>query len=353
MRNSLNLRFLFVIPAMLALVFAVWGGLVRLGWNVPQLRGEMFASHGALMVCGFFGTLICTERAVALGKLVGYVVPGLSGVAAIALMFGIETAKPLFCAASAGLLVVSAYIIYIQPALYTLIEALGAVCWLIGNIFWLSAEPVFEVVLWWAGFLLLTVAGERLDLSRLLQYSRAAQMLFIASVLTFISGIAVSRFSLDSGTRICGFGFFAVSLWLLINDIARRTIKQEGLPRFVAVCLLAGYFWLTAAGAMMTISGEKSLGTFYDPVLHSIFLGFVMSMIFGHAPIIFPAISGIRMEFTRAFYWHLVLLHASVALRVGSVNAESVPARMLAGVLNAAAIILFVLNTVFATVRKR
>ena len=53
--------------------------------------------------------------------------------------------------------------------------------------------------------------------------------------------------------------------------------------RYVAVCLLAGYFWLAVGGALV------ALQVAYDAALHAIFVGFVFSMVFGHAPVILPA----------------------------------------------------------------
>lgn len=334
---------------MLSLLFAMWGGLVRLGWNIPEIRGEMFAQHGALMICGFLGTVICLERAVALGKKPAFVVPAVSAAAALLLITGLPHAAALSCAASVGLLAISGWILYIQPAAFTLVEALGAVCWLVGNVLWISGLPLYEFVFWWAAFLILTVAGERLDLSRLLQHSKAVQSMLVLAIAMFITGIACSHVALDLGMRICGFGLFAVALWLAMKDIGRRTIRQKGLPRFIAICLMAGYFWLAAAGAMMAVSGEKSVGQFYDPILHSIFLGFVMSMIFGHAPIIFPAITGIRMQFRLALYSHVFLLHASLLLRVAAIHADSEPLRKISGLLNVGAILIFMLNTMLST----
>ena len=60
-------RFPLIALGMLALLTALWSGLVRLGWAWPLLWPTLFMAHGPLMVCGFLGTLIGVERAVALG----------------------------------------------------------------------------------------------------------------------------------------------------------------------------------------------------------------------------------------------------------------------------------------------
>jgi hypothetical protein len=51
-------------------------------------------------------------------------------------------------------------------------------------------------------------------------------------------------------------------------------------------------------------------------LLHTLFLGFVFAMIFGHAPIIPPAVLRISETFSGSFYAPLILLHLSLALRV-------------------------------------
>ena len=52
--------------AALNLLAGASGGLARLGLPVP---GPALVLHGAVMACGFFGTLIALERAVALRRL--------------------------------------------------------------------------------------------------------------------------------------------------------------------------------------------------------------------------------------------------------------------------------------------
>jgi hypothetical protein len=62
--------------------------------------------------------------------------------------------------------------------------------------------------------------------------------------------------------------------------------------------------------------GTQAAGPGSDAVLHVIFVGCVIFMIFGHAPIIFPTFRGVPVNFQPVFYVHLALLHASLELRV-------------------------------------
>jgi hypothetical protein len=101
-----------------------------------------------------------------------------------------------------------------------------------------------------------------------------------------------------------------LAVWLLAFDLARVTIRQDRLPCYVAACLLAGYFWLGLGGALLALSMA------YDAALHAIFVGFVFSMVFGHAPVIVPAVLRVRFPYHRILYLPLGLLHASLAVRV-------------------------------------
>src|SRR5690606_34554771 len=85
--------------------------------------------------------------------------------------------------------------------------------------------------------------------------------------------------------------------WALTFDVATRLVSSTGLPRYMAVCLLAGYGWLVVAGAAWIVAGGQASGWVYDAVLHSVFLGFVMSMIMAHAPVILPAVLRVPLPY--------------------------------------------------------
>ena len=132
-----------------------------------------------------------------------------------------------------------------------------------------------------------------------------------------------------------------LGLWLLRFDIARRTIKQSGLTRFIAVCLLSGYVWLVVSGLIALIYGAVSAGPVYDAMLHAIFLGFVFAMIFGHAPIIFPAVLGLEIDYQSYFYIPLILLHLSLIARICGELLGSGTVRLWGGLFNVIAVILY------------
>jgi hypothetical protein len=87
-------------------------------------------------------------------------------------------------------------------------------------------------------------------------------------------------------------------------------------------------------------------------MVHTLFLGFVFSMIFGHAPTIIPAVTGIAVPFERTFYLHVGLLHGSLLLRFVGDVASLPDARAWGGLLNAVAILLFAVLTIRAARRS-
>jgi hypothetical protein len=88
-------------------------------------------------------------------------------------------------------------------------------------------------------------------------------------------------------------------------------------------------------------------------MLHALFLGFVLSMIVAHALIIVPAITGFQVPYHRYFYGPVVLLHASLILRiVGDLNLWS-SMRQWGGLLNVVALLWFLLLLAVSALRER
>lgn len=344
-------HFPLMLMAMFSLITALLGGLIRLGWDLPSTLFTLAMLHSLLMVSGFLGALICLERAVALNNIWTYIPPILTGAGAIMLITGywIEYAPVLIAIGSLGLVFVFVYIYQIQPALHSFIMGIGALSWFGGNLLLILGYPVFKIVLWMAGFLILTIAGERLELTRMLKPTVVSRILFILCILIFLSGMVYSIVSSEYGVRIAGTGMIFLAIWLIRYDIAKRTVRQAGLTRFIAICLLSGYVWLFISGLMSLAYGDVIAGPYYDAILHAVFLGFVFVMIFGHAPIIFPAVLGKPINFHPRFYIHLIFLHATLILRITGDLFGWLPGREWGGLLNAIAIVMFFINTISAT----
>ena len=347
-------RLPMLILGFVSLAVGIGAGLVRLGFGFPLPSAALVGLHGPLMVSGFFGTLISLERAVALGSRWAYGGPLFAALGAGALIAGAPpvAGAALLGVASLFLTFASLSVFRRQRAIFTGTLLLGAVSWFVGNLLWRAGAPIAAVVPWWAGFLVLTIAGERLELSRLLPPSRAAQRLFVAIVVLLVAAVAASAFA-PAALVVAAVTLAALTAWLARYDIARRTVKDKGLTRFIAVSLLSAYAWLGVAAAIALVSGGLFTGPAYDATLHAVFLGFVFSMVFGHAPIILPAVTQFAVRYHPLFYLHLALLHASLALRLAGDLAGLAGWRALGGLLNAVELLVFVVNTVAGVIRAR
>ena len=351
MIQSRRVNFVLIACAGLSLLTGLWSGLARLGWALPLPNEQWIVLHGPLMVVGFLGALIGLERAVALQRWWAYAIPLCAAGSALPSLGGVPVMLTTWMAVLASLLLGAVFItLYRQyPSEHFIIMGLSALAWLVGNMLWLTGAAIFALIPWWAGYLVLMIAGERLELSRLRRPPRSIRLAFHVCVALILFGLVRSVFDVSAGVRICGLGFFALALWLLRYDLAWQSAKQPGLPRFMALSLLAGYLWLGAGGALWMIFAEFfSAGPRYDSMLHAIFLGFVFSMIFAHAPIILPTITGLALPFRGVFYVHVALLHLSLLLRVAADILFVLPLQRWAGLLNAAAILLFLANNVGA-----
>jgi hypothetical protein len=330
----------------------VGAGLARLAWPMPDVVAGMAALHGPLMVCGFFGVVISIERAVAIARPWAYVAPLAAGLGTATLLHGAASATPwLYLAAGALLLAASLQVLARQREGFTLVIVLGAACWCVGTALWALGAPVYRVVAWWIAFLVLTIAGERLELSRFLPPSVTARRAFAGIVVLLLGSLAA--WPLAWAPHAFGMALLALAAWLVKQDIARRTVKQQGLTRFIAVCLLSGYFWLAVGGAVIAFAGLAPGNPAYDAALHALLLGFVFSMVFGHAPIIFPAVLRVAVPYHPVFYGPLVLLHLSLVLRVGGAASDAFDAMRWGALASALALLAFIGVTASVVVRAR
>lgn len=344
MKQKLNpLQLPLMLIVLLSLLAALWAGLIRVGWTLPPLQPLLPALHGPLMVSGFLGTLISLERAVALKRPFAFLGPLFSGLGSLWLIVGLPmlVGQWLLLLGSVGLTAVFVYIVRKHPASYTITMGLGSVSWLVANGLWLDGWPIFRIVYWWAGFLILTIVGERLELSRVARLSRRAIRLFVWAVVIFVAGLLTVLIWGSAGTRIIGLGLIALAIWLSAFDIARKTVRLTGLTRYIAVNLLMGYGWLFVGGVTALLLGQAVVGPRYDFMLHALFVGFVFGMIFAHAPIILPSILPIQLPFHPILYGPTMLLHLALILRALGDMAAWQPVRIWGAMLNAVAILWF------------
>jgi hypothetical protein len=328
------------------LVTGVAGGLFRLG-IAPQAiantawLGHAALAHAALMIGAFLGTVIAIERAVAVKLRSAWLAPVLSVLAGGCLLLGqAHLGAWLGVAAAALFAVVNVVLVRRQPAIHTALLWLAAVAWLAGNLLFATGAGSDAVLPWWFAFLVVTIAAERVEMTRLMRRRPAAHPLLFAVLVCLFAGAAASSFAPRFGGALYGLSLFALAAWFGAFDIARRTLASQGLPRYMAVALLGGYVWLAVAGLAWAQAAAWG-SPLRDAALHALGLGFVLSMMMAHAPVILPAVARIKVRFGAVFYLPLAALHASLVLRLvgGWFDAGL---RGTGALLNAASIALFV-----------
>lgn len=352
MDSDARYRLPIMIAVLLTLLAALWAGLYRIGWQIPALIPTLPMSHGPLMVSGLLGTVVALERAVAIRERWTYFGPILSVLGAMVLIVdGSSKIGPIFITLSSlCFVIVSLVMVNRVPALYTATMAMGSLAWFVGNTFWLAGWSISEIVYWWLGFLILTIVGERLELSRIVQRGRISQPLFMLALGVTVAGLIVSIINYTLGVRMTSLGFTALALWLFAFDIARRNIRRTKTTRFIAVNLLLGFGWLLIGGLLGLRYAGVIAGPTYDAMLHSLFMGFVLSMIFAHALIIMPALSGLPVPYHRLLYGPVFLLHLSLSMRIIGDLGLWRPLRLWGGLLNVVAVLCFLFMLAVFTV---
>jgi hypothetical protein len=328
------------VPLAASMIVALWAGLARIGWPLAAAP-RVVVAHGPLMVVGVMGTVISLERAVALGQTWALAAPTLSLACALGLVFGLPFAPCAWLAAGSALAYFATLVVLGKRAqdLSMLVITGGGAVLLAGSLRWALGEPIFSVLPFWTTWLVLTVAGERLELTRVLPPSRIARALLVTTAVALVASLAMP--AIARGIATC-----ALALWLVRFDVARRLVGKSGAPRFTALTLLSGYAWLFVAGVLLVRYGGAIAGPIYDATTHAFFLGFVFAMIFGHAPVILPAVAKVPLPFHRVFYAHVLLLHAGLAARIGGDVIGDARLRAWGGMANAIAILAFAAITV-------
>ncbi|PAU93256.1 hypothetical protein CK503_12595 [Aliifodinibius salipaludis] len=331
-----------LILAAVGLLAGLYSGLVRLGLLSFATPLVSPIAHGPLMINGFLGTLIGLERAAALEKKWAYAAPVFLAASTILLLIGFPgPSNGALILGSVGLTFVMGYLYYLQPKIYHLIMALGAFSLLVGNLLFVAGTPIYSIVGWWAAFPMLTIFGERLELNRIMRPPKQAQHIFTMLILGWLASLSITHIDHTIGWRIASLLLIGIAGWLIKYDIARKTIKSVEWTKYSAICLLTGYGWLILAGLFGLRYDLPTAGPIYDGLLHMLFVGFVFSMIFAHASVIIPSLSGKLVPWHTYFYLPLILLHSFLLIRIAGDMMGLHQVRIIGSYGNVAAIILF------------
>lgn len=292
-------------------VAGLYGGLQRFGIPLPDLAAPQDL-HGLLMMQGVFGTLVPLERAVALRQLGWFIAPALSIAGSALLLAGHPSGMMLLLSSTAVFVAMSMWVLWLQPAAFNLVLVLGALALLAGTaVMAVLGEPMLAMPLW-ITFLVLTVSAERLELSRMVGITRRGTAAFLVTACLLLIGAAPPIQALDAGLTLAA-ALVLMAAWLIVHDVARHRLRLGGQNAFMATAILCGHAWLVIAGSAM--AAEPMLAQMRDVSIHSIGIGFAVSMIMGHALIILPAVGGWRPIYRPAMYLPLVVLQVSVAAR--------------------------------------
>lgn len=353
---------LLLLPGGLALLVGMDAGLTLAGVPAPIASPRLANLHGTLMVLGFLGTVISLERATALRAGWGFLAPALTGAGALALVL-LPTpllGRLLLTQGLLTLVLVYAVLWRRNHDLTVGVQALGAVLAAAAALL-LTRVEVAVVLPLLIGFIVLTIAAERVELARLAMPRGADRWLLLlaGAVTAAVLGTTVFPGPTALGGliswRLLGLALLVLTAWLVRHDIARRTVHATGLPRFAAVALLLGYVWLVVAALGLLLMGRPT-GDAYDVVVHATFLGYAMSMVLAHAPVILPAVLKVRLPYHRAMWVPLLLLHVTLLARVASlglvgIGLSALSVWPLALVGNVAALLLFLITAVVTGLR--
>ncbi|MBY6060250.1 hypothetical protein [Microbacterium esteraromaticum] len=328
---------------MFALLAGLDAGLLLLGLDAPVTTERLPDVHGMLLVLGFVGTLISLERATALGRPYGFIAPALLGAGAVLLVTDpvpLIVAKWMLVAGAAGFVLLCVPLWRRQYDAALLTQLLGAALALAGALIWTGQDTLTRVIPWLIGFVVLTIAAERVELARITMGPGAGiRLLFHAWAVT--GALVVGLVLPDVGAILLGLALLSLAGWLVVHDVARRTIRATGVTRYMAACILAGYVWLGVA-AVVLLLGEPTGQAAYDAVIHAVFLGYTFSMIMAHATTILPAVLRIRLPYRPAFWVPAALLQVALIVRVWFGDGLGMPvAWQTGGVLGVAALLLF------------
>jgi hypothetical protein len=289
--KSLSFKAIHLLPLVfLSLVLGISGGWIRLGEvSIPIAEAGIY--HGLIMTGGFLGTLISIERAMVMEKKTWLIIPLLTGSSMFAFLLGYsDLGLFLLMAGSLGLSLIMHLQTLKHPKFHTALLYGGAVSWFIGNFLAWQTGLIAGGSTWWIGFLLFTIVGERLELSQFLPVPSWSRNALKSLLALFTLGLIIPFHS--RGNEIMGISALLISAWMLVFDMAKVASKKSGQFRYIGIGLRIGYVWLGIHGLILL--GMESHALYYDLMLHTFFLGFTFSMIWAHAPIIFPTIFGLR-----------------------------------------------------------
>ena len=335
MRPQLIVVPVAVLMMLLALVAGVFRLLALQGMVAQPPLATVFPFHGEIMVFGFLAVLITTERY--LGSLafklnpIVHGMPFLVALGAVLKVVGELAGVDLMNTVGSILLAVGiAIYIYLllavsrqsaQPLPFRFM-VLAALFLLMGNLFSLRGSPVGNInfTLFLLGFPILTILGERVELSRFLApavYRRGEWGLWAALMAFLLLLVQDGRLLVALWAVLMALA----TLPLMGSELALVRVGQtspQKLHRYLGQHLLLAYSWFFLGLVLVIVwAAVRGGSALYDASVHSLAVGFVGTMILAHAPVIAPAILPRTIAQEKLNLLPLELLTVGNLLRVG------------------------------------
>jgi hypothetical protein len=342
-------RLALMVGAGIALMAGLDAALLQLGVAAPVTSERVAAVHGMLMVLGFIGTVSALERAVALGARWGFAAPALLGLGGVALISPLPlTVAGLLLMAGTGIQAVIFIPLWRRRRdAAVLVQSLGAVSAFGAAMLFTGGAATSSFLGWLVAYVVLLIAGERMELARLGRSDDRAERAVLAVGVLLLATVVLQLLFPGWTSPVLGVVLVALVAALLNVDVAPKMLRSTGLPRFSAACLMAGYVWLAVAGGILLLADSPFDGGAYDALVHAVMLGFTMSMIFAHAAVILPAVLRRPLPYHPVMYFPAALLHVALAVRiVGGDLKGARPVWQAGGVGNVVAVLAFVATAV-------
>jgi hypothetical protein len=137
------------------------------------------------------------------------------------------------------------------------------------------------------------IAVERLEMSMLFR-KRSARFVLFALIAWCFLWILTTWQGVPNLTTMGVVTLILVASLVFHDSVLHvsRTHAGHGLHRFLRSALILAYLWLFAGAVVMTAWAQFSPAIFKDVLFHLFALGFIFTMILGHAPLILPAALG-------------------------------------------------------------
>ena len=346
-------RVFFLAFADISLIIGLGAGLALLGLTVPRLFDAKAIEHGPLMIFGFIAGAIVMERTVATKTWWAWAAPAFHTLGVVLLISGAprQLTAVAFCMSFATLSACYVLIYHRQSTLEVVIQAAGTIGILSSVVQWAIAgdfEPAMPLA---AVFVVATIIGERVELARLKIAQSSADVLLTALCLALVAASLVFILAPDLGLVVVGALFLIIALAAVRVDVAINLVCSRGLPRFSAACMLAAYGWLAVTGILWMSSQFLPGELVYDAAVHAVFIGFTLSMIFAHAPVILPAVVHRALPYHSVLYVPVAAVHMGLIVRIVSDTQNFVPGHQLGGVINVVGVLGFLLTAVVLAVK--